>query len=531
MIYLMTYSANGGIFLNSKKPHRSAAVIDIDSNALKMKVAQLKKGKIADIDILEYPMRLGYEVFRNGKISFESLRELSSLLHGYQDVLAGYGVKNVKTVATTALREAENRSFIMDQLRIQNGIPVEVLEDNQEKALIYWEVLNYLGKSKQRKSESALICYIGAGSVGIAVYDGNEIIFSQNIPMGSLRLHDMLDNMQNMTENFDTVIDEYLNSILCHINIPLESGKANHLILTGNGVRLIGKVCAFDVTDGKHELDALRLHNCFEKIRKMPQNQISKKYNFPEETSELLYSSLAIAVKLLQYTTSAAILAPNVDLWDSLLHQMLIPKSREQYQRHVCASATACARKIADYYCCNRAHAECVREFSCKIFDKMKKIHGLDSRERLLLELAAILHECGHYVTAKQHLQSTFDIIKDTDIYGLTDEEILLTAFVARHNEYDVPNLENTSFASLSDKNRLIVSKLVAIFRLANALDKSQKQKLSNIKVCFKKEHLTISVQSDADLYLEQWAFAQCAPYFREVFGCKPELILKSNLL
>lgn len=518
--------------MNSKKLPLLAAVIDIDSNALKMKIAQLKKGKICDIDILEYPIRLGQEVFRDGKISFEILRELSSHLHGYQEVLAGYGVKNVKTVATTAFREAENRSFIMDQLRIQNGIPVEVLEDNQEKSLIYWEILNYLKKIKaeQKKSDSALICYIGADSIGLAVYDGHGIIFSQNIPIGSLRLHDMLDHMQNVTENFDTVIDEYLNTILWHFNIPLASGKANHLILTGEGVRLIANICALELTDRSYELNAIRLYDSYEQIRNMPQNQISQKYNLSEEASELLYSSLAIAIKLLQYTTSATILAPNVDLWDSLIHQMLIPKSCEQYQQHIRTSATACAQKIAEYYGCCRTHTECVREFSCKIFDKIKKVHGLGRKERLLLELAAILHECGHYVSAKQHLQSTFDIIKDTDIYGLTDEEILLTAFVARYND-DMPNLQNPSFGLLSDQNRLIVSKLAAIFRLANALDKSQKQKLSNIKVRFEKDRLIISAQCNINLYLEQWAFAQSAPCFKEVFGFKPELIIKSNLL
>ena len=220
-----------------------------------------------------------------------------------------------------------------------------------------------------------------------------------------------------------------------------------------------------------------------------------------------------------------------MELWDALIRQMLIAKSSEEYLRHVRTTAISCAEKIADFYHCNHAHAECVREFSCKIFDKMKTIHGLSHKERLLLELAATLHECGHYVTSKQHLQSTFDIIKSTDIYGLTDEEILLTAFVARYNEYDVPNLQNSTFALLNDKNKLIVSKLVAIFRLANALDKSQKQKLKNCKVHLDKEQLTFSVQCDTNLYLEQWAFDQCTPYFKEVFGCNPRLTIKSNLL
>ena len=227
--------------MNRKRNPRLAAVIDIDSNALKMRISQLKKEKITDIETLEYPLRLGHEVFTNGKISFESLRELSSLLCGYGDVLKGYGAGECLTVATTALREAENRSFVVDQLKIQNGINVEVLKDDREKTLIYWEILNCLGELQHKKGESALIC--GAGTIGLSVYDGKQMICSQNIPMGSLKLHDMFGNIQNATEDFCTVVEEYLDSILGHIALPLEDGKASGLILTGNGIRLIAKIC------------------------------------------------------------------------------------------------------------------------------------------------------------------------------------------------------------------------------------------------------------------------------------------------
>lgn len=517
--------------MNRKKNPRLAAVIDIDSNALKMRISQLKKGKITDIDTLEYPLHLGHEVFTDGKISFQSLRELSSLLHGYGEILSGYAVTNCRAVATTALREASNRSFILDQLKIQNGLQVDVLEDDQEKALIYWEILNYLGTMEKKKNESALICYIGAGTIGFSVYDGKQMIFSQNIPIGSLKLHDMLGSIQNRTEDFSTVVEEYLDSILHHINIPLENGKASNLVLSGSGIGLIAKICGIKLTNGRYELNSPKLKELFKQIRIMPQDKIGRKFSLTEETSELLYSSLAITIRLLNFTTSATILSPDVKLWDALIRQMLIPKSADQYWNHVRISALSCAGKIADSYHCSRAHTEYVRAFACKIFDKMKGAHGLGRRARLLLELAAILHDCGHYVTVKQHLQSSFDLIKDTDIYGLTEEETLLTAFVARYNEYDVPGYEDSTFASLNEKNRLIVSKLVAIFRLANALDKSQKEKLTDIKVKLEKNKLTISAQSDKNLYLEQWAFQQCAPYFQEVFGYQPELAIKSNLL
>ena len=76
---------------------------------------------------------------------------------------------------------------------------------------------------------------------------------------------------------------------------------------------------------------------------------------------------------------------------------------------------------VAKTYHCSSEHAELTHRFACKIFDKMKGAHGLNQRKRLILELATILHECGHYVNSKRHLISTFDLIKNIDIYGMTD--------------------------------------------------------------------------------------------------------------
>jgi exopolyphosphatase/guanosine-5'-triphosphate,3'-diphosphate pyrophosphatase len=517
--------------LNKKKNNKVAAVIDIGSNMLKMRVSQLKKNEIVDIDILEYPLRLGHEVFANGKISFESLRELSGILRGYSVIMSEYGVGQCKVVATTALREAINRFYVVDQLKIQNDMSVQILEDDQEKTLIYSEILNCINTMENKKGENALISYIGAGTIGFSVYNGKRMIFSQNIPMGALKLHDMLANIQELTEDFYTVVEEYLDSIVGHIRIPFSNGNVSNLVLTGNEIQLIAKICGVELENGRYTIPAGMLTDLFKQIRSMSQEKISLQYGIDEETAELLYSALAIYIRLIEFTTSDVIISPKVELWDALMRQMLIPKSSDEYFEHVRANAISCAQEIAKTYNCNQKHSDNIRKFACRIFDKMKGAHGLDRRRRLLLELAAILHDCGHYVTAKQHLLSTFDLIKDIDIYGMTDEEMLIMAYVSRYNEYDIPNYEDVQFIRLSDKNRLIISKLVAIFRLANALDKAQKQKLSDIKVRLENDKLLITAESNGNLYLEKWAFEQCAPFFKEVFGYNPELLIKSSLI
>ena len=111
--------------MNKKAGENLAAVIDIGSNLIKMRVTELQKGDFFDLELLEYPIGLGREVFHSEKVSFEMLGEISSTLKGYLQILSEYGITQYKIVATTALREAKNCAFIVDQLKIQNDVIVE----------------------------------------------------------------------------------------------------------------------------------------------------------------------------------------------------------------------------------------------------------------------------------------------------------------------------------------------------------------------------------------------------------------------
>ena len=515
--------------MNRKRNEKVAAIIDIGSNMIKMRIAQLKKGEVITIDTLEYPLNLGHEVFTFGKISFESLRELSKVLHGYSNIMKEYGTTQYKVVATTALRDAQNRSYVIDQLKIQNDISVQVMEDDQEKTLIYSEILKCVNNI-HHKNENTLISYIGAGTIGFAVYNGKHMIFSQNIPMGALKLHDILGNIQKITDDFYTVVEEYLYSIISHIRIPFTKEISN-LILTGNEIQLIARICDINLTNGLYVIPLNTLNRLYVKLRSMSNEKISLQYGITEDSAELLYSALAIYISLIKITSCNIITAPRIELWDALTRQMLIPKSGETYFKHVRENVISCANQIAKTYNCNQKHSDNIKKFACKIFDKMKGTHGLDQRKRLLLELAAVLHDSGHYVTAKHHLLSAFDLIKNIDIYGMTENEMLITAYISRYNEFDIPNYEDIEFIKLSDKNKLIISKLVAIFRIANALDKSQKQKLKDIKVKLENDKLEIIAESSGNTYLEKWAFEQCSPFFKEVFGFNPVLTVKSTLI
>ena len=211
-----------------------------------------------------------------------------------------------------------------------------------------------------------------------------------------------------------------------------------------------------------------------------------------------------------------------MDISEAILRRTLMPKAASTLAADLRESAIACAQTTARSFGCDLEHSAAIAGTCSKLFDRLKKIHGLDSSKRLLLELAAILHSCGSFVNVRQHNQCTFDLIKGMDIFGLRQSEVLETAFVAGSISDNLSVEENPDFAWLPMEERIVISKMSAIFRLANALDKSHRGKLRDLKITLEDDQVIFKAKASENTLLERWAFAESAQYFKEVFGFPP---------
>ena len=171
-------------------------------------------------------------------------------------------------------------------------------------------------------------------------------------------------------------------------------------------------------------------------------------------------------------------------------------------------------RNMAKRYRCGGSHAQCVEKLALQMFDVMRKYHGLSDRDRLLLQIAAILHGCGKFISTKNVSLSAYNIIMATEIIGLSHKERELVAGVIRsHGE---------EFDYVDEDTR--VAKLTALLRLANGLDKSHKQKTAESRMSVKNGELVISASWDGDISLELLSVSLSADFFEEIFGIRPVL-------
>ncbi len=510
-----------------KKKINGCAVIDIGSNDIRMGIYQIYKSNLITLDHLEYPLSLGHELFNFKSIDFSTISELNSIISKFKTVCAGFGITDIQAVSTTVMRESENCDIIADRVKIINNLDIRILSDNNEKSLIYYDIIQrlspYVGQFK-----NAAIVYIGSGSMGICCFDGINITKSFTIPLGSVKLYDILSSLKVHAGDYHFIVEEYLNSVFSSIDL----NDCDQLILTGTEMTKIADLCDSDENDGFHIVNGDRLNSLYNSIKFLTGENISIKYNLSEDAANMLSTDLSISHKMLNCVKKhSKLIIASTDMKKTIASKTLISSVKNSFLNHVYESSLCSAKNKAAKYDCNPKHYEKVRELCIKLFDKFKKLHGLDEKYRVFLEIAAILYDSGQYVNIRKPGISTFDLIKNSEVYGFNQADMITIAFTSCYDEFTVPSDFDPHFSTLSSHDKLLISKLVAIFRLACSLDKSQKGKITITTIKIEQDELVIKAKSSESSHLEEWAFNQCAEFFTKIYGIKPKLIVKSTII
>jgi exopolyphosphatase/guanosine-5'-triphosphate,3'-diphosphate pyrophosphatase len=156
-----------------------------------------------------------------------------------------------------------------------------------------------------------------------------------------------------------------------------------------------------------------------------------------------------------------------------------------------------------------------------KLFDETKHLHNLNLEHRLLLEVAALLHDIGMFINVNDHHKHTHYLLTATPVIGLGASQMAIVANVARYHRKSFPKSSHDAYRMLSAKDRVVVSKLAALLRLADAMDNEHASKVSDFETEYRKPRLTITLKGEGDMLLEKWALANKAAFFEEVYSAK----------
>jgi exopolyphosphatase/guanosine-5'-triphosphate,3'-diphosphate pyrophosphatase len=270
-------------------------------------------------------------------------------------------------------------------------------------------------------------------------------------------------------------------------------------------------------------VSARDLDKLVSKSQRHTADKLTKMYGLSFSDAETLIPALLVYQVLLHSTGAREILVSNVSMRDGLLldlAQLATGAIEESAYDDVIRSALSVARKYRVYL----KHALHAREISVLLFDELLGEHAMPKRYRLLLEVASILHEIGTFVSSRAHHKHSCYLITNSEIPGLTQEELQLVANVARYHRRSRPKPTHIEYMSLPREKRMIVNKLAALLRVADALDASRTQQVRNIKCNISNEGLVITVPTTADLSLEERTLAMKCDLFEDIYGLQIRL-------
>jgi len=515
-----------------KKPH-IAAVIDIGSSELRLHIAQAtfasgekEQETVEYLENLSYPLSLGRDTFHAGKLSFDKVDKACEIIKNFIHVARGYGVRNVTTVASTAIREAANADYVTDQIKIKTGIEVRVIDDLEEKRHIYKLLTHYAEESLKK---SAIIVYIGTGSMGVNLFVDGKILRTWNIRVGSLRMGELFGQLQEFTRDFYRLVEEYLADFTYKLRHELPEG-IKHFIVSGQEIDLIAKLAMAEVpclSQPLFEIPRQDFETLYDTIKRKTTDRISADFGLDADKADTLLPAACIYQGLLGCTDAKMITVSRMLPCDGLLFELLFPKRVSVIDKRFDKGTTYSAMELARRHGANMAHVDIVLGFSLMIYDKIKKLHGLGRRDKLLLTVASILHDIGECINTLDHHKISYEIVRHADIVGLTQSEQEIVALICRYHTMAAPDLKEVCYQVINTETKVRVSKLAAMLRLADSLDRSHTQKYSRIDVKLCDTALTVTIHTDANVSLEQWSFAEKGRFFAEVFGIKAELRVK----
>ena len=497
------------------------AILDIGTNSIHLVLAEVEPDfSYKILDRYKDMTRLGDGAFKTRRLSEAAMARGLEVIRTLATLARNKGYERVEAVATSAVREARNGGEFIEEVARETGLTVRVVTGQEEARLIYLGVRHSMDLTEQ----PTLVVDVGGGSVELILGNHKRMVQGQSLKLGAIRMKDLYLKQdpptKSMLQDMQKAIDAQLKSALQQFKTKQfdrlvgTSGMAGNLTeviylrRTGRPVPQLNlaTITLKEVAAVEH----LLINASFKARLAIP--------GLDPKRADTLLPATAVIRNLMERIGHDEMTMSDKAIREGLIYDF-IERNREGIRaeqeipnvrrRNVIYLARRC------HY--PQSHSHHVATLATRLFDQTKPLHGLGEREREWLEYAAILHDVGYLINSRQHHKHAYYLIKNSDLYGLTADEIETVANIARYHRRALPQDKHASLKALPARNRRTLEVLSALLRIADGLDRSHFSVIQSLDVKLGKP-LTITVQTAGDPELEIWAARARTDLFEKIF-------------
>ena len=520
---------------NYKKPRTTAAIstgniekqqkvalIVIGNTTIDLIIARLStNGLLKIIEIKREPADVGRDVFTDGLIKRSTIEMCIASINRFSSLIVKRGIikhEHSRVITSSAVREAANREVFLNRIFIGCGYQIEIMEDIDRARFTYLS-FHEVFKDRQSGNENILLLTMESGGTHIVHLRNHRVCSSIDFALGSLSLRKILNKKRYSSKMTGEIIDHQISSIIQRMTKSIKNVEKPHIIIYGIDARFAAEML-MPKKLGQIEtaIPCAKLNSLSFRIIGMSVRELIRRYGITESDAQILGPALRLYSLVAHYFKVREVFFSDISKYHGALIEMAQHHQSVAYLRD---QVILPAIEIGRRYETDERHAMHVAHLALVLFDELQLEHHLTPWHRLLLRIAALLHDIGQFVNTRSHHKHSMYLIRNSELFGLNSKDILLVALVARYHRRSVPKPTHEGYAEITRSDRLTITKLAALLRIADALDCSHKQRIDRIRFKRQPEELVILPSGINDITIEQAAIKGKGSLFEDIYGMK----------
>jgi exopolyphosphatase / guanosine-5'-triphosphate,3'-diphosphate pyrophosphatase len=511
---------------NTSEEPRLAAVIDIGSTSIRMQIAEIRRnGEIRKLESFSQAINVGRDAFSRGFISARTTEDCVQVLSIYRAKLKEYGIARpdqIRVVATSGVRSAANRMAFVDRIFIATEFEIEPFEEAELHRVIYFAITNYLTSEPQYFEKETLFNEVGGGTLELLLLDEKNVSFARTYALGALKLRNSLSQLDAPPSKMRAVMEAEISRTIRQFKTSCVYVLLQNYVAIGGDIRLAAaKIREEPIGDKLVRLELSQLFKFTNFILELSPESVATKFRISLTEAQTLGPALLTHVMFAQAFAQKNILIANVNLRDGLLKEMAEGRIWSRaIQEQIVRSAILTGRKFNF----DEIHAVHVAALACRLFDELQTVHRLSERFRGILEIAALLHDIGSFISIQGRHKHSQYLIQYSDIFGIGKADLELIALIARYHRRALPQPTHDTFSNMSRERRVVVSKLASLLRIAKAMDSSNARRINQFDCQISPNWVTVLTSGVADVSIEALEVKNAGQLFEIIFGKRMEL-------
>ena len=288
--------------------------IDIGSNAIRLLISNVivsddKEPKFKKSSLVRVPIRLGADAFTSGIISEQNVRRMIDAIEAFKLLMNVHGVKTYKACATSAMREAKNGSEIVEKIKVQTGVKIDIIGGKEEAAIISSTDLNQLIEG----NHSYLYVDVGGGSTEITVFTQGKIIISKSFKIGTVRL---LNNKKSTNKEIFSNVEKWIKKNTSDL-------KKVSLIGSGGNINKLFKMSGR--TEGK-PISYIYLNAQYQFLKQMSFDERVSELSLNPDRADVIIPATKIYLSAMKWSGARKIYVPKIGLSDGIIKSLFYNK-------------------------------------------------------------------------------------------------------------------------------------------------------------------------------------------------------------